>query len=105
MPLQLLGQLGLKHSAPANHSQPLTFHMYFRFLSCLCGILVHPSGFRHKLCGERASTDEISSDPMSIDIFEIPVHPAADAFPMMDEEELEELAQDIKANPATAPSR
>jgi hypothetical protein len=72
--------------------------MYFRFLSCLCGILVHPSGFRHKLCGERASTDEISSDPMSIDIFEIPVHPAADKFPMMEEEELDELAQDIKAN-------
>jgi ParB-like chromosome segregation protein Spo0J len=33
-----------------------------------------------------------------MDIFEIPVHPAAEVFPMLDEEELEELAQDIKAN-------
>lgn len=33
-----------------------------------------------------------------IDIFELPVHPAADAFPMMEEEELEELAADIKVN-------
>jgi ParB-like chromosome segregation protein Spo0J len=33
-----------------------------------------------------------------MDIFDIPPHPAADAFPMMEEEELEELAQDIKVN-------
>jgi hypothetical protein len=31
-------------------------------------------------------------------IFDIPVHPAADAFPMMEEEELEELAADIEVN-------
>src|ERR671922_924857 len=31
-------------------------------------------------------------------IFNIAVHPAADAFPMMEEEELDELASDIKAN-------
>jgi hypothetical protein len=33
-----------------------------------------------------------------MNIFDIPPHPAADAFPMMEEEELEELAQDIKNN-------
>jgi ParB-like chromosome segregation protein Spo0J len=33
-----------------------------------------------------------------LDIFSIPVHPVADKFLMLDEEELEELAADIKAN-------
>jgi hypothetical protein len=33
-----------------------------------------------------------------VDIFDIPPHPAADAFPMMEEEELEELMFDIKDN-------
>lgn len=33
-----------------------------------------------------------------MNIFDIPVHPAADAFPVMEEEELEELAADIKIN-------
>jgi ParB/RepB/Spo0J family partition protein len=33
-----------------------------------------------------------------IDIFDIPPHPAADVFPMLDDDELEELAADIKAN-------
>ena len=32
-----------------------------------------------------------------MDIFEIPVHPAADVFPVLDEDELHELAADIKA--------
>jgi hypothetical protein len=32
------------------------------------------------------------------DIFDIPPHPAADVFPMLDDDELEELAADIKAN-------
>jgi ParB-like chromosome segregation protein Spo0J len=31
-------------------------------------------------------------------IFDVPVHPAADAFPMMEEEELKELAADIEVN-------
>jgi hypothetical protein len=33
-----------------------------------------------------------------VDIFGIPVHPAAEVFPMMEEEELEELSLDIKDN-------
>lgn len=33
-----------------------------------------------------------------IDIFNLPVHPAADVFPMLAEDELEELAEDIKEN-------
>jgi hypothetical protein len=33
-----------------------------------------------------------------IDVFELPVFPAADVFPMMAEEELQELAADIKEN-------
>jgi ParB/RepB/Spo0J family partition protein len=40
----------------------------------------------------------LTPEQKKMDIFEIPVHPAAEAFPMMDEEELEELAADIKAN-------
>jgi ParB-like chromosome segregation protein Spo0J len=35
---------------------------------------------------------------MSIDIFDIPPHPAADVFPMLDDDELDELAADIAAN-------
>ena len=31
-------------------------------------------------------------------IFKIPVHPAAAVFPMLNENELSELAEDIKAN-------
>jgi ParB/RepB/Spo0J family partition protein len=37
-------------------------------------------------------------EAVHMDIFDIPPHPAADAFPMMEEEELGELAQDIKDN-------
>lgn len=33
-----------------------------------------------------------------IDIFALPVHPAADIFPMLSDEELDDLAADIKAN-------
>jgi ParB-like chromosome segregation protein Spo0J len=33
-----------------------------------------------------------------MNIFNLPVHPAAAIFPMLDEEELNELAEDIKAN-------
>lgn len=32
------------------------------------------------------------------DVFQLPVHPAADVFPMLSEEELADLATDIKAN-------
>lgn len=32
------------------------------------------------------------------DVFQLPVHPAADVFPMLSEEELADLAADIKAN-------
>ena len=35
---------------------------------------------------------------LEMNIFDIPVHPAADAFPVFDDDELEELAADIKAN-------
>jgi ParB-like chromosome segregation protein Spo0J len=48
------------------------------------------------LTPEQTSADEIPRDPMSIDIFDIPPHPAADVFPMLDDDELEELAADIK---------
>jgi hypothetical protein len=37
-------------------------------------------------------------EAVHMDIFDIPVHPAADKFLMLDEQELEELAADIKAN-------
>lgn len=33
-----------------------------------------------------------------MDIFEMPVHPAAEVFPMLDEEDLNNLAEDIKQN-------
>lgn len=33
-----------------------------------------------------------------LDIFALPVHPAADIFPMLSDEELDDLAADIKAN-------
>jgi ParB-like chromosome segregation protein Spo0J len=33
-----------------------------------------------------------------MDIFKIPVHPAAAVFPMLDEDELAQLAQDIAEN-------
>lgn len=33
-----------------------------------------------------------------MDIFAIPVHPAADKFLMLDEDELDELSADIKAH-------
>lgn len=33
-----------------------------------------------------------------MDIFKLPVHPAADVFPMLDADELQELAADIKEN-------
>jgi ParB-like chromosome segregation protein Spo0J len=35
---------------------------------------------------------------LEMNIFEIPVHPSADIFPMLDDDELEELASDIKDN-------
>jgi hypothetical protein len=33
-----------------------------------------------------------------VNVFQLPVHPAADVFPMLSDEELNELAADIKAN-------
>ncbi len=33
-----------------------------------------------------------------MDVFKLPVFPAADVFPMMFDDELKELAEDIKAN-------
>jgi ParB-like nuclease family protein len=36
--------------------------------------------------------------PTAIDVFALPVHPAADVFPMLSDEELDDLAEDIKAN-------
>ena len=33
-----------------------------------------------------------------MNIFELPVHPAADVFPMLDPDELSDLASDIQAN-------
>lgn len=33
-----------------------------------------------------------------MNVFELPVHPAAEVFPMLDTDELQELAEDIKAN-------
>jgi hypothetical protein len=33
-----------------------------------------------------------------MNVFDLPVHPAADIFPMLDKDELKELAADIKAN-------
>jgi ParB-like chromosome segregation protein Spo0J len=33
-----------------------------------------------------------------MDIFDIPPHPAADVLPMLDDDEIEELAADIRAN-------
>jgi hypothetical protein len=42
-------------------------------------------------------TQSLTPEQKNMDILDIPVHPAADAFPMM-EEELEELAANIKAN-------
>ena len=33
-----------------------------------------------------------------MDIFKIPVHPACEVFPMLDDDELQELAEDIKEN-------
>jgi len=35
---------------------------------------------------------------MEIDVFKLPVHPAAELFPMLDSEELRDLADDIKSN-------
>lgn len=40
---------------------------------------------------------------MSIDVFKLPVFPAADVFPMMVDEELQELAEDIKENGVREP--
>ena len=38
-----------------------------------------------------------------MNIFEIPVHPAADVFPMLDDDELAELANDIAENGLRSP--
>src|SRR5919109_5289164 len=35
---------------------------------------------------------------LEMNIFEIPSHPSADIFPMLEDDELDELAADIKAN-------
>jgi ParB/RepB/Spo0J family partition protein len=46
----------------------------------------------------KSERTELPRDPMSIDIFDIPPHPAAEVFPLLPDDELEELALDIKDN-------
>lgn len=45
----------------------------------------------------------MKANVMSIDVFKLPVFPAADVFPMMPDDELRELAEDIKANGVREP--
>lgn len=41
---------------------------------------------------------DTSANTSAVAIFEMPVHPAADVWPMLNDDELDELADDIKAN-------
>jgi ParB-like nuclease domain len=43
-------------------------------------------------------TQLLTPEQKKMDIFDIPPHPAAEVFPMLDDDELEELASDIKNN-------